>query len=355
MPKRIKQHIAREYRDWEKIQQQELTKLHQASRHLWLNVGAYLLIAILEYFLAKISHSQTLRADAFNNLSGIISTSLLLIGIHIAKDIDDRDIAGIPLPNISLKHTGNDQRIQFTRFRYETIFTLVTSIIMCAIAFQIIIAGLFSLADYKRHIIPEKSALLGAFIASLIMLIVWWFNKKIGQKLQNAALIAAAQDSLSDALTSIGTMVSISGALLFKISWLDGATSILVGLFILYSGVKIFFESSLNLADYFDPKAEEQFRQTIAKLPDVKKVNELKAHYSGNMVTLDAVITVDANMNILQSYQLSEHIENLMRYQFGIIDTDISFIPDETTITKDTLKHAQRYKEKTRRSKNKIS
>lgn len=351
MAKRIRQHIAREYRDWEKIQHQELTKLHQASRHLWLNVLAYLLIAIIEYFLAKISHSQTLRADAFNNLSGIISTSLLLIGIHIAKDIDDKDIAGIPLPNISLKHTGNDQRVQFTRFRYETIFTLVTSIIMCAIALQIIFTGLISLLDHQKHLIPEKSALIGASIASVIMLIVWTLNKTAGKKLHNAALIAAAQDSLSDALTSLGTLISIGGALFFKIAWLDGATSILVGLFILYSGIKIFLESSLNLADYFDPQAEEQFRQIIAALPDVKKVNELKAHYSGNMVTLDAVITVDANMNVLQSYQLSEHIENLMRYQFGIIDTDISFIPDEATITKDTLKHAQRYRERIKRSK----
>ena len=76
MSKRIRQHIAREYRDWEKIQQAELDKLHNASRHLWINVCAYLTISIIEYFLSILSSSQTLRADAFNNLSGIISTTL---------------------------------------------------------------------------------------------------------------------------------------------------------------------------------------------------------------------------------------------------------------------------------------
>lgn len=355
MSKRIRQHIAREYRDWEKIQQAELDKLHNASRHLWINVCAYLTISIIEYFLSILSSSQTLRADAFNNLSGIISTTLLLVGIHIAKDIDDQDIVGAPLPKLSLKHTGNDQRVQFTRFRYETIFTLTTSIIMCVIALQIIVSGVVALMDPKKHVIPEPSALLGAGIASCIMLGVWCLNKRNGHRLQNAALIAAAQDSLSDALTSIGTLISIGGALFFQISWLDGAMSILVGLFILYSGLRIFFESSLNLADYFDPEAEAQFRDVIAALPDVKHVNELKAHYSGNMVTLDAVITVDANMNVLESYHLSEHIENLMRYHFGIIDTDISFIPDEDTITKETLRRTHRNKERLLRKQGQIN
>ena len=60
----------------------------------------------------------------------------------------------------------------------------------------------------------------------------------------------------------------------------------------------------------------------------VIKVVELKAHYNGNVVTLDASVMVNAKMTILQSFQLSEHIENMLREKFGIIDTDISFIPD---------------------------
>ena len=113
----IDKHLKKEFEDWEKIQQKELGKLISAKRHLYVNIGAYLLISVIEGILSSISGSQTLKADAFNNLSGIISTVLLIIGIHIASDIDDDDIAGIPLPKISLRKTGNDQRIQFTRWR----------------------------------------------------------------------------------------------------------------------------------------------------------------------------------------------------------------------------------------------
>lgn len=347
--KDIKKHLQREYEDWERVQKKELSKLNAAMRHLSVNILAYLLISIIEWCLASISHSQTLRADAFNNLSGIISTLLLMVGIHIARDIDDDDIAGVvPMPKLSLHKTGNDQRVQFTRFRYETIFTLVTGIVMISISLSVIISGIVGLLNPAKRIVPQPVALIGALIASVIMLLVWQYNKHAGRKLQNASLIASAQDSLSDALTSIGTLISIAGALFFELDWLDGATSIIVGCFILYSGGRIFMESSLNLADYFDPKVEETFRQTIATLPEVAAVEELKAHYNGNLVTLDVVIVVDANMNVLESYQLAERIESLMRIKFGVIDTDVSFLPDIKTITATTTnrfsKRARRWK-----------
>ena len=326
---KFKRHTTEEMNNWEKTQANELAKIRASQHHLIYNLIAYVVISIIEYWLAEISKSQTLRADAFNNLSGIISTFLLMMGLHIAQDVDDDDIIGAQLPSGNHQaHMGSDQRVQFVRWRYETIFSLVTAVVMVAIALSVIIDGIKSLLDPASRVVPQPVALIGAGIASVIMLVVWYMNRQTGLKLKNAALLASAQDSLSDAFTSIGTLISIGGALLFNLRWLDGATSIVVGFFILYSGLKIFFESSLNLTDYFDPRAEQEYRQTITNISHVVKVVELKAHYNGNVVTLDASVMVNAKMTILKSFQLSEHIENVMREKFGIIDTDISFVPD---------------------------
>lgn len=326
--KNMDAHRRSEQAVWQARQQTELTKLKGAQHHLSLNVGAYLAISLIEFYLALMGHSQTLRADAFNNLSGIISSVLLMIGIHIARDIHDDDLMGKPLP----EDIGNSgQRLQLTRFHYETVFTLITGIVMIAIAASVIFSGIKSLMHTETQAVPQPITLVGAAVATAIMLVVWWLNRRAGRKLQNAALTAAAQDSLSDAVTSLGTMVAIGGALLFKLSWLDGVASILVGLFILSSGIKIFRESSLNLADYFDPKVEEQFRQAAAEFPAVRQVMELKAHYNGNVVTLELVIAVDPHMEVQDSYRLGEEIEAAMRLKFGIVDTDVMAIP--TTVS----------------------
>ncbi|MCH3921424.1 cation diffusion facilitator family transporter [Limosilactobacillus sp.] len=326
---KFKKHVTREMKQWESNQAAELAKIRAAQRHLIYNVVAYCSISVIEYWLAAISRSQTLRADAFNNLSGIISTVLLMMGLHIAQDIHDDDIAGVKLPGPKYQqHLGGDQRIQFVRWRYETVFSLVTAVVMIAIALSVIISGIRALLNPASRVVPDPVALIGAGIASVIMLVVWYMNRQTGRKLQNAALLASAQDSLSDAFTSIGTMVAIGGALLFQLSWLDGVTSIIVGFFILYSGLKIFFETSLNLADYFDPAAEKQYAEAIGKVKHVRRVVELKAHYNGNVVSLDATLIVNGKMTVLESYQLSEEIERMMRKKFGIIDVDISFMPD---------------------------
>lgn len=335
---KLKKHITHEMDVWEHNQATELAKIHASQRHLVYNVIAYLLISVIEYWLAAISKSQTLRADAFNNLSGIISTILLMIGLHIAQDIDDDDIAGIELSDSNEDSLGGDQRIQFVRWRYETVFSLVTGIVMIAIALSVIINGIKSLLTPGDRVVPQPVAIVGAGIASVIMLVVWYMNRRTGKKLQNAALLASAQDSLADAFTSIGTMVAIAGALIFDLSWLDGVTSVAVGFFILYSGLKIFFDSSLNLADYFDPQAEKEYLETIKGVKKVHDVAELKAHYNGNVVSLDATIVVNGKMTILQSYQLSEKIERLLRKKYGIVDTDISFIPDPRSFSDKDVK-----------------
>lgn len=313
-----------EQRIWKQMQTDELKKLHSAQHHLWFNVAAYLLISIIEFYLSLIGHSQTLRADALNNLAGIVSAILLLIGIFIARDIHDDDLMGQPLPEDLPK---NGQRLQLTRFHYETVFTLITGIVMIAIALNVFYTGIKSLLNQTTDI-PQPITLVGAGIAMVIMLIVWWLNLKAGRKLQNAALTAASQDSLSDALTSLGTLIAIAGAMFFKLTWLDGAASIVVGVFIMVAGIKIFRESSLNLADYFDPKAEIQFKQAIEEWPEVKQVQDINAQYNGNMVTLDVIIAVDPHMEVKDSYRLGEEIEAQMRYQFGIVDTDVMAVPN---------------------------
>ncbi|WP_125680853.1 cation diffusion facilitator family transporter [Levilactobacillus yonginensis] len=322
--KDIDAHRQAEQAVWAERQQQELQKLHGAQRHLYLNVVAYVLISVIEFYLAIVGHSQTLRADALNNLSGLISTVLLLVGIYIARDIHDDDLMGQPLP----EEDGNgSQRLQLTRFHYETVFTMITGIVMIAIAASVIYGGVRGLMIPATQEVPKAITLVGAGIATVIMVGVWWLNKRAGRKLQNAALTAAAQDSLSDAVTSLGTMLAIGGALWFKVSWLDGVASILVGIYILMAGVRIFRESSLNLADYFDPEVEDKFRQAVNEFEAVQEVAELKAHYNGNVVTLDLVIVVDPHMEVRDSYQLGEEIEARMRRQFGIVDTDVMAIP----------------------------
>ena len=111
-----------------------------------------------------------------------------MMGLHIAQDVDDDDIIGARLPSGNYQaHMGSDQRVQFVRWRYETIFSLVTAVVMVAIALSVIIDGIKSLLNPASRVVPQPVALIGAGIASVIMLVVWYMNRQTGLKLKNAA------------------------------------------------------------------------------------------------------------------------------------------------------------------------
>lgn len=62
-----------------------------------------------------------------------------------------------------IKHIwGSDQRVQFVRWRYETIFSLVTAVVMVAIALSVIIDGIKSLLNPASRVVPQPVALIGA-------------------------------------------------------------------------------------------------------------------------------------------------------------------------------------------------
>ena len=162
-----------------------------------------------------------------------------------------------------------------------------------------------------------------------MILLIYIINYSSGKKTNSAALLASAQDSLGDILTSVGTAVSIFVMWKFGIRWIDSVASIVIGCFILYSGFKIFLESSLNLADYFSPRKEEKYKQVILDNPQIKSVPGLTAHYNGSLVTVEAEVTVNGKMTVKESFILAEQIEETLKQQCGVSDTKIIFYPNE--------------------------
>lgn len=316
-----------EQNDWENIKTKELRKYKIVMRGLFFNVFMYVLIFIIEYILSVISGSEVLRADAFNNLMGTISTGLLIMGVHIATDNDDgdNDLMGAPIDKQASFY--NKKKYQLLRFRFETIFTLIASILMIAIALSVIFNGTHSLLNLKNQTIPKPIGMLGAAISAFIILIIYLVNLIKGKQTNNSTLLASAKDSLGDEIASVGTFISIFLMCKFHLIWMDALSSIIVGIFILYSGVQIFTESSLNLIGYFNPKKERDYCDVITENKEVKSIVGLSAHYNGGLITIDCTLMVDGMMTIQDSYNLSKKIENQLKNKFKIADLKISFIP----------------------------
>ncbi|VDG20472.1 cation efflux protein [Lactobacillus plantarum JDM1] [Lactiplantibacillus mudanjiangensis] len=309
--------------DWQAVEADQIQRMKGALWHLLGNAVAYLSLFIIEFVLASIGHSQSLHADAFNNFSGIVSSGLLALGIWGSVHKSDQKSSHLG----ALSGWKAERRNRLMRFRLQDLFTLMSGVIMLVMAVQVIVSGISDFFNQKDVQTVHGVTLWGAGIASVVMLVVWYYNQHGGRKLANSTLLAAAKDSLSDAFTSIGTLISLVGVLLFQITWLDSLASIVIGFFIFAAGLQIFKDSGLQLINYSDPRVEKDYIKTIQQISGVDQVNAIDVQYSGNLVTLSLVIGVAPQMTVAESFQLNEDIESVMKIQYGVIDTKVMFVP----------------------------
>lgn len=137
--------------------------------------------------------------------------------------------------------------------------------------------------------------------------------------------MAAAQDNRSDALVSIGAFVGIAGTK-FGLNWLDTFTAFIVGLLIIKTAWEIFKQSTHALTDGFDQALVEEIRDTIALVSGVQQVRSVKARMHGNSTLVDVTVTVNPQLNVVDSHLITEQIEEILlekyNVQYAIVHTE---------------------------------
>ena len=265
------------------------TNLREGEKGAWISIGVYLFLSTLKLTVGIVGSSEALKADGLNNFTDIIASVAILIGLRISQKPPD-------------KHH------QYGHLRAETIASLVAAFIMAFIGIQVLIQAVQHLANP----IEETPSLLTAVVAlgsAIIMYIVYRYNLNLGNRINSAALKAAAYDNRSDALVSIGATIGIFGSIL-GFPLLDGITALLVGIIIIYTAYTIFHDAAYTLSDGFNVEEAESLSTIVRLVEGVDELKDFKARMHGNLMFVDITVTVDPNLNVLNSHRITEEIEH---------------------------------------------
>ncbi len=217
-------------------------EIKKAETGAWLSIIVYLLLSILKLLVGYAGDSEALRADGLNNTTDIIVSVAVLIGLKIAR-------------------RPADENHLYGHSRAESISSLIAAMIMTVVGIQIIMnAGFNFLRSEYSH--PDMLASWTALFGAIILFIVYFYNRNLAKKLNSSSLMAAAQDSKSDALVSVGAFIGILGAKVGLI-WLDSITAVIVGIIIIKTAISIFRDSSILLTDGFDKDRLSLIRKTV--------------------------------------------------------------------------------------------
>ena len=297
------------------------SNLKLAERGALISIVAYLILSAAKLATGHLLHSSSLVADGFNNLSDIISNVALLIGIRLARQPADRD------------H-------RFGHWKIEDLASLVTSIIMFYVGFDVLRDTVQKILSRETTVIDPLGAIVGVGSA-LVMFAVYLHNRTLAKKAQSKALNAAANDNLSDVVTSLGTSVAI-GASALNYPIVDQLVAIVITFFILKTAYDIFIESSFSLSDGFDESLLDKYKAAILELPKVSRVKSQRGRTYGSNIYLDVVIEMNPDLSVYESHAITEEVERLLKEKFGVFDIDVhvepSSIPEDEILDNVLLK-----------------
>lgn len=280
--------------------------LRAARRGPIVSIAAYVLLTIAKLLAGHFLNSSSLIADGFNNLSDILGNVALLIGLHLASQPADAD------------H-------RFGHWKIEDLSSLVTSFIMFVVGFQVLIQTVRKIFLREETVVDPLGATVG-ILSAIVMCGVYFYNKRLAKKLKSSALIAAAKDNLSDAVTSIGTSIAIVAAS-FNLTIIDYITAIIITFFILKTAYDIFMEATFSLSDGFDERNLKAYEKAILEIPKVTKVKKQRGRSYGSNVYLDIVVEMNPDLSVYESHAITEQIEEVLSKRFSVYDTDVHVEP----------------------------
>lgn len=264
------------------------TNLRKGEKGAWISIGAYIFLSAIKLAFGFAGSSEALKADGLNNLTDIIASVAVLVGLRISQKPPDEN-----------HHYGH--------LRAETIASLLASFIMAVIGLQVLIdavRGFFEPAES----VPSLYTAGIAFFSAIVMYAVYRYNMKLGNEIKSAAVRAAAHDNRSDALVSVGAGIGIIGAV-FGAPILDVITAFIVGLLIIKTAIDIFKEAVWTLTDGFLEDEVETMSVLVRKVPGVGVLRDFKGRNHGNVMFIDLTIAVDPSLNVVESHWITEEIE----------------------------------------------
>lgn len=262
-----------------------------------VSIVGNIILSIFKLLSGIIAHSSAMVSDAVHSASDVFSSIIVIIGIKISAKESDKE------------HPYGHERME-----------CVASIVLAVILF---ITGLFIGVDAVKNIkdgnnikIPGLPALIASVVSIIAKELMFQYTRYYGKKIDSGAIMADAWHHRSDALSSIGALIGITGARIgFPI--LEPIASLVICLFIVKASFDIFKDAVDKMVDHScDDETEKQIRECVLAQEGVKGIDLLRTRIFGNKIYADIEINADGNKTLSEGHAIAENVHSVIEKEF---------------------------------------
>ena len=270
----------------------------------FVGITTNILLSALKLILGLLSGSLAIMADALNNLSDAGASVITLVSFKMSSKPADRE------------HPFGHARIEY-------IASMAVSFLILLVGFEMISDSVSSLVSGGK---PADTSLITLVMLGFAVVFKLWlalFYNTVGKKIESGTIKASSQDSLFDAISTLGVLIC---SIIIKFTdWyiLDAIVGIAVSILILIAGLRILNETKNNLLG--EAPVEETVNGIMAivnEYPEILGVHDLMVHnYGPGHFIASFHAEVDGRKDIYLLHDKIDNVEKHIGESLGILCT----------------------------------
>lgn len=253
------------------------------------------LLMCVKFFAWYLTHSNAILTDAIESIVNIIAGSFALYSVYYAAAPKDKN------------HPYGHGKIEFLSAGFEGGMIIIAGAGMIAKAI---------VAFLRKEGVQEADA--GAYLsafAGIVNYIMGTYLIQKGKKYQSSLMIADGKHLISDTISSIGLVAGLLLIYFTGLSWIDSVATLLFGIFIIYTGIKLVKESVTNLLDEADLEKLEQLVEMLNKNRRQKwiDIHNLRVLKYGSQLHVDCHLTLPWYDTLEESHKEVSLVEKMVK------------------------------------------
>jgi cation diffusion facilitator family transporter len=297
----------------------KIKQKHPSQRGVRISIVSIivnLFLAIIKWTGGYIGNSYALIADAFESLTDVASSIVVLTGLKVSAKVPDQD------------HP-------YGHGKAEPIAGLIVSVFLLFASVMIALQSIYNIRTPHESPEPFTLIILGLVIGTKETL----FKKLtiVGESTGSHALKSDAWHQRADALTSIGAFIGILIALIAGKGYesADDWAALVTSVFIAVNAFRIGKPALEEIMDTA-PRGEivDLIRKKAAETEGVKAIDKCLVRKMGFDYYIDIHIVVDGNLSVSKGHEIAHKVKDKLlasdlRIQGAIVHVE-PFNPDFT-------------------------
>lgn len=277
------------------------------ARAAGIALGVGLALTAAKFFGYFITGSAVIFSDALESLVNLAAGLFALYSLAVAHRPADAS------------HPYGHGKVEFLAAGIEGGMILVAGIVALVKAVDVLRTGESAINQGKLGI-----ALVLMTVALLVNGGLGLYLVRIGRRVGSVTLEADGQHLLSDAWTSVATLVALAIVKLTGWVWADPVAALLVAGYILWLGVRLLRKAEAGLTDRQDVDDDRLLRKLLdahlpgqSAEPTVCGYHKLRHRHAGRYHWVDFHLVVPADWTIHQGHDVATRIEEELESALG--------------------------------------